>query len=846
MLLNRLRRFLDFGIRSNSRRRHAVRPARSRRWTRPLGFERLEDRLVPTTFPVSNLLDSGAGSLRQAILDANSAGGSNLISFANGVSGAIDLASALPDLQNTLDIEGPGAKTLTVQRSHAAGTPEFRIFSVPIGATVTIAGLAIANGVADDGGGIDNLGTLTVDHVWIHDNTATFIGGGIANGKTQPSLDGNLTVLNSTISNNTNADGGNGAAAIDMEGNGTMTIDNSTISQNTSINSDTTGGIGVYGGTATISHSTITGNTASGEGGGGADSQSPGQISVFDTIIAGNSGGNGGDIAFDFISLGHNLIGNNSSNSTHSQPSGFVDGQNGDQVGTGSAPINAKLGPVADNGGPTPTNALVPGSPAIDQGDNANAPATDQRGLARIVNNIIDIGAFEFAPTPAATQLVLTGLPSSLTAGVSQTFTVTAEDASNHVVSTYTGTVQFTSTDSTGTIKLTSGGNALPFPASYTFTPADQGTHQFTVTYTKTGKPTLAVTDQANNALTASASPTVNPAAVKSFDIAGMPAQVAAGDNVPVTITARDAFNNVATNYTGPVHFASTDPLGTVPPDQTFPAGSNGVLTITSGITFQTAGGQSIIVNDVANPSATGVASTLVTSTTNPGGNPGGNPGAGPSSPLGGVASTAPINQKVVGSLYARMLNRDVEPGGLTLWSGLLDHGASRLFIAQSIAQSPEYLTIQVQMLYQRLLNRPADKAGLDGYLHTLLTGGTEREVEASILASPEYFQTHGNSVPGFLSAVYLDALGRPIEAAALATFGSQVGISITRQQFVNNLLSTLEGRQFYVQGLYQALLNRAADAKGLNAWATMLAQPDSDLIVIAGIAASDEAFAGI
>src|SRR5262249_60736280 len=56
---------------------------------------------------------------------------------------------------------------------------------------------------------------------------------------------------------------------------------------------------------------------------------------------------------------------------------------------------NPLLGPLQDNGGPTPTMALLPGSPALDAGCNSNAPATDQRGFARIANGTIDIGAFE-------------------------------------------------------------------------------------------------------------------------------------------------------------------------------------------------------------------------------------------------------------------------------------------------------------------------------------------------------------------------------------------------------------------------------------------------------------------
>ena len=80
---------------------------------------------------------------------------------------------------------------------------------------------------------------------------------------------------------------------------------------------------------------------------------------------------------------------------------GFVNGVNGDIVGTFLNPIDPELGPLANNGGPTKTHALLAGSRAIDAGDNAGVPATDQRGLPRKKDGnfngvaVVDIGAFE-------------------------------------------------------------------------------------------------------------------------------------------------------------------------------------------------------------------------------------------------------------------------------------------------------------------------------------------------------------------------------------------------------------------------------------------------------------------
>src|SRR5262249_14494326 len=108
-----------------------------------------------------------------------------------------------------------------------------------------------------------------------------------------------------------------------------------------------------------------------------------GTVSYRNTIFAANAGGNVVNVgSASFVSLGHNL----SSDVT------------GNLTALGDLPnTDPLLGPLQDNGGPTWTHALLPGSPAIDAGDNTDAPDFHQRGegFARIVNKTIDIGAFE-------------------------------------------------------------------------------------------------------------------------------------------------------------------------------------------------------------------------------------------------------------------------------------------------------------------------------------------------------------------------------------------------------------------------------------------------------------------
>ncbi|MDQ3746600.1 MAG: hypothetical protein M3444_19680, partial [Acidobacteriota bacterium] len=129
-----------------------------------------------------------------------------------------------------------------------------------------------------------------------------------------------------------------------------------------------------------------------------------GTVNVRSSIVAGNtasSSNSGPDVAGQFASQGHNLVGK-SDGST-----GFTGGTNGEIVGTASAPFDAMLRPLGNYGGPTETQLPHPASPAIDAGDDAvlNPPlslATDQRGFARKVGSHVDIGAVEFNPTTDA------------------------------------------------------------------------------------------------------------------------------------------------------------------------------------------------------------------------------------------------------------------------------------------------------------------------------------------------------------------------------------------------------------------------------------------------------------
>src|SRR5262249_21220699 len=145
-------------------------PARAR-----LGLESLDARIVPSTFHVTTLADTGDGSLRTTVAQANAPPGADTILLDGGLAGTIALTGGELDVTDDLKINGPGADKLTVSGSNLS-----RVFKVEAGEAVSISGLTIAAGNAgtDNGGGIDNFGTLTVSDS-VFSGNAAFAGGGL-------------------------------------------------------------------------------------------------------------------------------------------------------------------------------------------------------------------------------------------------------------------------------------------------------------------------------------------------------------------------------------------------------------------------------------------------------------------------------------------------------------------------------------------------------------------------------------------------------------------------------------------------------------------------------------------
>ncbi len=396
---------------------------------------------------VSNCNDSGPGSLRQAVADVSSGG---TVDFALSPScSTITLTSGDIEIATNLAIDGPGASDLAVSGDNAS-----QVFVVDNGVTASISGLTVEDGFSQpsdttvSGGGIFNKGALTVTSCVLIDNNGSTSGGsGIFN-------QGMLAVTNSTIADNSGNDDGGGIFSNNM-----LTVTNSTISGN-SVSPGAGGGIYDYG-TAIVTNSTITDNNASLLG-GGIFSSSDATLTVTNSTISGNSASDGGGGIYNDsgpLTLTATIVANSMSGDCYGSitDGGYDlddDGSCGFS-GTSLSDTPAGLDPdgLQNNGGPTQTIALEPGSAAIGAVTDPSLCATpDQRGVTRPTP--CDIGAYQ--DQEASQSITFTSVPPSVAAingptyGVSATATsglpvvLTIDSSTSSVCSISDGTVSFT------------------------------------------------------------------------------------------------------------------------------------------------------------------------------------------------------------------------------------------------------------------------------------------------------------------------------------------------------------------------------------------------------------------
>jgi nitrous oxidase accessory protein NosD len=389
--------------------------------------------LIPATYVVDEVSDvndgnysSGRLSLREAVALANALPGSaDTITFsptAFGTARTIALVGDGYKLTDPVTIVGPPAG-LTLD-----GGGVSRLFQIDMarpGDAVSIAGLTLTHGSADYGGAVVNVdAALTLSKTVVSRNAADAGGGVFVAG-------GSLTLTDSTVSGNT---AGTGTYRYDYSGGGgifaspdtSVTITRSTISGNRGIGWG--GGILVtHGSSFTMTGSTVSGNAATDSisNGGGICLLSVTSAAIRNSTIAYNSAGwfVGGILPSNSnLTIESTIVSNNTAAAAESDLVGTAKvtfSLIGNAAGAALDPASAnnllnldpRLAPLADNGGPTWTHALLAGSPAVDAGSNPAGLATDQRGpgFPRLTGLAADIGAFEAPFVPAVVSVAVNG-----------------------------------------------------------------------------------------------------------------------------------------------------------------------------------------------------------------------------------------------------------------------------------------------------------------------------------------------------------------------------------------------------------------------------------------------------
>lgn len=427
------------------------------------------------------------------------------------------------DLLESVRLEGAGPLNTVID---AAGLD--RVLEILGGSQVDLYRLSLTGGDSSGSAGaaIRLQGHLTIERARVYDNQSSFAVYAI-NGSTltlerariEDNPDGGMflqaevttTIRNSTLSGNVNNNGSAGA----ISNSGTLSVANSTISGNATVGDG--GGI-QNGGMLELSSVTIVNNTAGNSGtygGGGGVSNLGGTITVRNSILANNtdaSGGTSPECSGTLTSAGYNLI---------EDPGNCV--ISGDTTGNLTG-IDPNLGALNENGGGTPTHAVLLGSPAINAGNPAGCLdetgatlGTDQRNYVR--QNTCEIGAFEFnsagTPTPTVTPLVsptatATVTVPSPTATRTPTRTTTptpTATATRTATPTATATRTPTGTPTqTGTATQTPTATRTPTPTA-THTAGPSPTHTASATVTRT--PTQTATHTAGPSPTSSATATV-------------------------------------------------------------------------------------------------------------------------------------------------------------------------------------------------------------------------------------------------------------------------------------------------------------------------------------------------
>jgi len=325
--------------------------------------------LRAATFQVTNLADSGPGSLRQALADANNAPGADAVEFL--VSGEILLSGGPLLVSGDVAVNGPGADLLSLN-----GQGLHRVMNVQSGHAM-LSGMTLRNGTAPSlqpGGGVLVMGDLTLRRCVVRDCQTQMVAGVNADGGGVFVNNGRRLIVEQSLFWNNRVPLGTGGAVRGGPGS-IVECRNTTFSGN----SANQGGALSLANGGLLEYCTLAENQASNAGGGVWTPVLAARVAS--SIVARNAAPNGPDWLGAAQSGGFNLL-------------GVTFGSSGWNVAD-RAGLDPRLGPLADNGGGFESYALLEGSPALDSADPSAMPAEDQRGTSRPQGAGPDVGAFE-------------------------------------------------------------------------------------------------------------------------------------------------------------------------------------------------------------------------------------------------------------------------------------------------------------------------------------------------------------------------------------------------------------------------------------------------------------------
>ena len=854
------------GLQRIHARKHAGRPTRKFRST--LSLESLEDRCVPTTFKVLNTLDDGADSLRQAIVSANNNPGPDLITFQIDTGAQqITLLTPLPAITDPVTIDGSS-------QQGPQGKPLILLNGASIPAEVVATGLEI-----------DTTDSLVKSLIVSGFSTGITVGGFGSTGVTGNQIES--CYLGTDATGMAALGNGNGIrVASDAHNN---TIGGVGLGNVISGNSDRGLVITDAGTSANVVEGNLIGVaadglTALGNGrglvlaGGAANNQIGGTAAGMGNVISGNV--DFGVTLSDAGTTGNvfqgNLIGTDASD-TQAVPNtgeGMLITADGNKVG-GTDPGAGNV--ISGNSNPDGANGLsIQGNANIVQGNwigtdkgvtlnlgnfgygvdlrpgshnniiggtaagAGNLIAFNGEGGVR-VREQLEVGSSQ--NTIRGNRIFQNqGLGINLAGGVEDANAVTANDAldadsgpndlQNYPTLTSARPIPLLrdrdrhtakcAASATYTIDFYASGLADPSgfgegqvylgSVDVTTNPDGQGSFTAILPPVELGLNVITATATDANGSTSEFSATL--ALVRndaSLTINGNMLTAVANQALSTTVatfTSTDA-NAPASSFTATILWGDgTSSTGTVT------ANAAGGFNVAGSHAYTTAGTFTATLQLVGldNKQATATFSVDVAT--------GGTP-----------------DQRFITRLYQDLLGRAAEQGGLNFWSGLLANGTSRGNVVLGIEGSQEYQTKLVTNVYMTYLHRSPNPGELASGLAAVRAGTSIEGLATPILASDEYIRTRGgNTTDGYLTALFQDLLGRPIEEAARQNFSALLAADQPRASIVLIIFNSNEFADKVVDAIFSTYLGRHADPGGLQFWAGVKKAGTLDQVILAAI----------